>query len=255
MLKIHHLRNATMIIETNDHAILIDPMLGAKGSLPPFAFFRHKAKKNPTVHLPENSTELLKKVNHCLITHLHPDHIDNEGVKFLKSRNIPVTCSIKDEKNLRKRGLNIVQSLTYWSKEPFLNGTIEGIPAKHGYGFVSKPMGNVMGFYITLSNGKTIYLTSDTIYTNDVNKVLNEYKPDISVLPCGEARFDLFRHLIMTKKNILNFVKNSPGITVANHLESINHCPLTRSQLEATLKEHGLLKKVIIPKDGDTISF
>ncbi|CAM1362131.1 MBL fold metallo-hydrolase [Tenacibaculum xiamenense] len=255
MLKIHHLRNATMIIETNDHAILIDPMLGSKGSLPPFAVFRHKAKKNPTVSLPENSSELLKKVSHCLITHLHPDHIDNEGVKFLKSRNIPVTCSFKDEKSLRKRGLNIVQSLTYWNKEPFLDGTIEGIPAKHGYGFVSKPMGNVMGFYLTLNNEKTIYLASDTIYTNDIDKVLKEYKPDINVLPCGEARFDLFKHLIMTKKDILKFIKNASGVTIANHLESINHCPLTRSQLIEVLKESNILNKAIIPEDGDTISF
>ncbi|SEC39053.1 L-ascorbate metabolism protein UlaG, beta-lactamase superfamily [Tenacibaculum sp. MAR_2009_124] len=254
MLKIHHLRNATLIIETNDHAILIDPMLGNKGSLPPFAVFRHKAKKNPTVSLPQNSDELLKKVNYCLITHLHPDHIDNEGVKFLKARNIPVSCSNRDEKELKKRGLNVVQSLKYWNKQPFLKGTIEGIPAKHGYGFISKPMGDVMGYYLTLKEGKTIYITSDTIYTKDVARVLTEYKPDINVLPCGEARFDLFKHLIMTKKDILNFVKNSSGITIANHMESINHCSLTRHQLKALLKENNLLKKVIIPKDGDTIS-
>ena len=47
-MKIHHIRNATMVIETNDQVILIDPMLGKKGaSSPPFTIFRFKPKRNP----------------------------------------------------------------------------------------------------------------------------------------------------------------------------------------------------------------
>jgi len=47
----HHLRNATFIIESQNGAsknifILIDPMLGKKGSIPPFAIFKHKLQKN-----------------------------------------------------------------------------------------------------------------------------------------------------------------------------------------------------------------
>jgi L-ascorbate metabolism protein UlaG (beta-lactamase superfamily) len=35
-MKIHHLRNATFVIESGDHYILIDPMLSQKGELPSF---------------------------------------------------------------------------------------------------------------------------------------------------------------------------------------------------------------------------
>lgn len=98
-MKIHHLRNATMIIEANDKVILVDPMLGPKGSMPPFTFFRFKPKKNPTTELPESSKSILNKVTHCLITHLHPDHLDKEAEKLLKEKSIPIFCSIKDEKN------------------------------------------------------------------------------------------------------------------------------------------------------------
>ena len=165
MLKIHHLRNATMVLETENDVILIDPMLGDQGIMPPFTLFRYKARKNPTVPLPTTSNLILEKVTHCLITHQHPDHLDRKGVQFLLEKNIPVTCSIKDEKALKKRGVNIVQTLQYWEKQKFLGGTIEGIPAKHGYGFIAKPMGNVIGFYLKLPNQKSIYLSSDTIYT------------------------------------------------------------------------------------------
>lgn len=251
MLKIHHLRNATMILETEKDVILIDPMLGNQGIMPSFTLFRHKVRRNPTVPLPESSKQILEKVTHCLITHQHPDHIDSKGVEFLIKKNIPVTCSVKDEKAFKKKGLNVVQSLKYWEKQQFLEGTIEGIPAKHGYGFIAKPMGNVIGFYLKLPNQKSIYLSSDTIYTASVDKVLKDYKPDISVLACGTAQFDLFKQLIMNVDDIIKFVKNSSGKVIANHMESINHCPLTRKKLKELLINNNLIDTILIPDDGE----
>lgn len=109
MLKIHHIRNATMVLETQQAVILIDPMLGKQGIMPPFSIFRNKIRRNPTVPLPEKTALILDSVTHCLITHQHPDHIDNKGIEFLKKKNIPVTCSLKDEKAFKKRGLNITK--------------------------------------------------------------------------------------------------------------------------------------------------
>lgn len=254
MLHIHQIRNATIIIETEKEVILVDPMLGNQGIMPSFTLFRYKARKNPTVPLPKETHTLLKKVTHCLITHQHPDHIDNTGVQFLIKNNIPVTCSVKDEKAFKKRGLNIVQSLKYWEQQPFLGGEIEGIPAKHGYGFVTKLMGNVLGFYIQLPNQKSIYLSSDTIYTDAVHNVLTNYKPDVNVLACGAAQFDVFKQLIMSAEDILRFVKNSSGLVIANHMEAINHCPLTRKKLKIILNQHNLLDKTFIPEDGELVT-
>ena len=251
MLKIHHIRNATMVLETENDVILIDPMLGNQGIMPSFTLFRHKARKNPTVPLPKNANSILDKVTHCLVTHQHPDHIDSKGVEFLINRNIPITCSIKDVKEFKKRGLNVVQTLKYWEKQEFLGGTIEGIPAKHGYGFVAKPMGNVIGFFVKLPFQKSIYLSSDTIYTASVDKVLKEYNPDISVLACGAAQFDLFKQLIMSVDDIIRFVKNTSGKVIANHMESINHCPLTRKELKEILINNNAINNVLIPEDGE----
>lgn len=252
-MKIHHFRNATMIIEVNDKFILIDPMLGAIGTMPSFTFFRFKAQRNPIVSLPEKSKLLLDKVTDCLITHRHPDHLDKAAEKFLIKNKIPVYCSKKDELILKKKGLNVMLSIDYWKRINFLGGKIEGIPAKHGYGFVAKPAGNVMGFYIELPNQPSIYLSSDTIYTDAVNKVLEEYKPAIAVVASGSAQFDIFQPLLMTMKDILKFVKNAPGKVIANHLEAVNHCPTTRNQLKSKLIEKNYIDKVFIPFDGETI--
>lgn len=255
-MKIHHLRNATMVIETKDKVILVDPMLGAKGTAgPSFTLFRYKPKRNPILDLPSNAMDIVNKTTHCLITHLHPDHLDKEAEKFLKSNNTQIICSAKDEKTLRKRGLNVTQTINYWEPSEFLGGTIEGIPAVHGYGFIAKPMGNVMGYYLQLPNEKSIYLSSDTIYTEAVDKVLKDYKPDISVVASGRAQLDLFKPLLMTMEDIIRFVKNSPKKVIANHLEAVNHCPITREELRSELIKNGLIEKAFIPKDGEVITF
>lgn len=245
-----------MVIESQGKTILVDPMLGAKGLAgPPFTLFRYKPLKNPILDLPSNAMDVVNKTTHCLITHLHPDHLDKAGQEFLRSKQIPVICSAKDEKELRKRGLNVTQTINYWTASEFLGGTIEGIPAVHGYGFIAKPMGNVMGFYIQLPNEKSIYLSSDTIYTDDVHKVLTQYKPDISVVASGRAQLDLFQPLLMTMEDIIKFVQNSPNKVIANHMEAVNHIPITRTQLSSRLKQKGLLDKTFIPEDGEAMEF
>lgn len=254
-MKLHHLRNATLVIETQEKFILVDPMLGKKGSGLPFTLFRFKPRKNPLVDLPSNSDFVLEKVTHCLITHLHLDHLDKDAEAFLKEKNIPVICSKNDEKTLRKRGLNIAKSIDFWKEYDFLGGKIIGIPAIHGYGFIAKPMGNVMGFYVEFPNDKSIYISADTVYTKHVDRVLRELKPDISVLACGSAQLDFGKPLLMTMDDILKFIKNAPGKVFANHLEALNHCPTTRIQLRNELKNHQLLEKVFVPEDGGSVVF
>lgn len=254
-MQIHHLRNATLVIEANGEFILVDPMLGEKGSGLPFALVRFSPKKNPLVNLPANSSSILEKVTLCLITHLHPDHLDKDGEQFLKSGNIPVICSVKDEKTLKAKGLNVLKSLDYWKEESFSGGKITGIPAIHGYGFVAGLMGNVMGFYLKLNNEKSIYISSDTIYTEHVDKVLKEFRPEISVLACGTAQLDIGQPLLMKMDDIIRFIQTAPGKVLANHMEALNHCPTTRQQLQLEVQKHLLQSKTDIPLDGQSIYY
>jgi L-ascorbate metabolism protein UlaG (beta-lactamase superfamily) len=254
-MKIHHLRSATFVIAFDDNALLVDPMLGKKGSIEAYTSVRFKPIKNPLVALPPNSKAILEKVTHCLITHLHSDHLDNEGVRFLRQKNIPVICSINDEQALKAKGLSIYQALTYWKEEFFLGGKITGIPAIHGYGAIAKEMGNVMGFYLELPKEKSIYISSDTIYTEDVHKILMDFSPDVAVLACGSAQLDAGEPILMKMQELIQFIKNAPGKVLANHLEALNHCPTTREQLQKEVNKNHLQHKVVIPKDGETINF
>ncbi|MEO6175876.1 MAG: MBL fold metallo-hydrolase [Flavobacterium circumlabens] len=254
-MRLHHLRNATLVIETEKHVILIDPMLGKRKTIAPFTLFRYKPKRNPLTALPKNSRDILSKVTHCLITHLHPDHIDKAGEVFLKRNSISVICSIKDEKALIQRGLTVIQTLDYWQPQYFLDGKITGIPAVHGYGFIAKLMGNVMGFHIELQNEKSVYISSDTIFTEHVQRVLTELKPDIATVACGTARLDLGQPLLMRMDDILKFAVLAPGKVFANHLEALNHCPTTREELKQALIQNNLMSKTVVPNDGECVEY
>lgn len=163
-MKIHHLRNATLVIETAENVVLVDPMLGKKATSAPFTLFRFKPRKNPLVDLPSNANSILNKVTHCLITHLHPDHIDNDGIAFLKEKKIPVVCSELDAEKLKSKGLTLQETLKYGETKPYLGGSISGVKAIHGYGFVTKITGNVMGFHVAYPT-KNRYTLAQTQFT------------------------------------------------------------------------------------------
>lgn len=263
-MKIYHLRNATLVIESGRFHILIDPMLGAKGSLPPFSYFKHKVQKNPIVDLPDKADEILSQVTHCLVTHsqkwgvealTHTDHFDIPGRRFLKESNIPVCCAKKDAAYMQKYGLAIEAALEPWKTTPFLNGQITAIPARHGHSWIRNMMANGVGFFIELEDEPSIYISGDTVFTGDVKRALVELKPDIAVVAAGSAGLDVGGPILMPMDEILAFVMTAPKKVIANHMEALNHCPTTRVSLKNTLEQHSLDEKVFIPGDGESLIF
>lgn len=263
-MKIHHLRNATFVIESGKYFILIDPMLGAKGSLPPFSRMRFKSLKNPLVDLPSNADSILDKVTNCLITHSqkfgiralqHTDHLDIAGEDFLRVKNTPIATLARDAKALKKYGLNIQDELEYWKPQPLLGGEVIAVPAQHGHSWVHNLMANGAGYVLRLPDEPSIYISGDTVYTPDVERALKELKPDIAVMASGTATLDISKPILMSMDELIQFVRTAPGKVVANHLEALNHCPTTRKQLKEELESIGSLSKVYIPNDGDVLTF
>ena len=261
-MKIHHLRNATFVIESGAHFILIDPMLSAIGELPTFTYFRHKLQRNPLVALPDNSANILAKVTHCLITHsqklgiellTHTDHLDKAGKNFLKKNNIPVISIKSDTPYLKKHHLNVISELNFYEKTSFLSGYITAIPAKHGHSWMHKFMANGAGYFIELPDEPSIYISGDTVFTDDVKKVLIDLKPDITVVAAGNASLDVGGDILMSMDEIKQFIHLSQKHVIANHLEALNHCPITREELSSNLLQDNLLDKTFIPKDGEVI--
>lgn len=256
-MRFHHLRNATSVLEVGGKRILIDPMLGAKGSLMPFSVIRHKARRNPTVELPDNAQQILAELDAALISHCrygHEDHLDKGGNALLRDRSLPVYCHSKDVRFLQNKG-HRTEPMTPHQPRDFFDGQITAYHAVHGYGLVGKLMGPGVGYLIEMPGEPSIYLSGDTVLTEEVKRVLTERKPDIAVAHAGSASMDVGRPILMPMDELLEFTRLAPGRVVATHLEAVNHCPTTRDTLRDEAQRAGLGDKLIIPADGETVEF
>ncbi|SDR21100.1 L-ascorbate metabolism protein UlaG, beta-lactamase superfamily [Pseudovibrio sp. Tun.PSC04-5.I4] len=256
-MKLHFLRNATFIIEHKKHRILVDPMLGAVGTIPALSFIRHKRQRNPLVSLPDSAHEQLGGVTAALITHCqrgHSDHLDAAGKKLLLSRKIPTYCRADDETFIGRLGIPTVP-LLLMQRQRFLDGYITPIPAVHGYGWIAKLMGPGSGYFIELPEAPTLYISGDTVLTEDVQNTLITQKPEIAIVAAGNASVDIGKPILMTPEEVLEFTRLAPGRVIANHLEALNHCPVTREQLRRKAVRMGLQNKLEIPFDGESITF
>lgn len=238
-------------------------MLGAPGTIMSFAYLRHRPRRNPLASLPE-AGPLLERVTHCLITHSralglrilqHSDHLDPAAEAFLRQTQLPVICPQADAAYLRQLGLNVTLPLHAWQPTPFLDGEITAVPAQHGHGWMRHLMANGIGVFLQLPGEPSIYLSGDTVLTADVQRALTTFAPEIAVVAAGGASMDVGQPILMTLDEVVEFVRLAPGRVIANHLEALNHCPVTRAQLRQALAQENLLTKVHIPNDGETMLF
>lgn len=257
-MKITQLRNATAVISIGGYRILVDPMLAPKHALPPLKVFGRR-ERNPVVDLPPVTASVLASVTHCLITHCqkgHFDHLDGAGRHWLRTSRIPVICTPRDAMFLEGRGLN-VQPLPANHHEPqtFLDGLIRTVPCMHGTGMVGRFMEHGVGYFIDIPGEPSLYVAGDTVFTPVVRQFIEQYSPCVSLVPAGGARFDLGDEIIMGMDDVLAFTRAGRGITVANHLEALSHCPVTRTELAAAAARAGLTDRLLIPEDGETVEF
>ena len=254
-MKIQHIRNACMIIHYHDQRILVDPCLNPKGSLPPYTLFRKKPKFNPIIDLPPNAAAALSQITSGLITHCrygHFDHLDGSGVRLLKEKQIPVYCNALDEPSLRRRRINTMP-LEINQKQAFVSGSITTFATQHGHGLAGMFMRPGAGYFIEPEGEKTIYISGDTVMTDTVRHVLQNLRPDISILNAGTAVLDFGKPILMPLYEQLDFIRTAPGKVIAVHLDAFNHCLTSRNILKDAVSKEGLSGKVIIPADGELL--
>lgn len=250
-MQIHHLRSATFVLEleSSGEHVLIDPMLGAVRSLPGFDVLRQGlGNRNPTVELPDAAEAALDKVTAVLLTHLHPDHLDRAGAAFARDRGLPVYAHHADVRALRRKGLDL---RPLGRGEPFLGGTAEAVPTRHGHGVLGWLMGRGVGWLLRFADEGSLYLTGDTVWTGAVRDTLVERRPDVVVAPAGGAWFGVGRPILLDLDEVVELVGHAPGEVVLNHLEALDHCGTSRAELRARLAAAGLSAHV--PADGEVV--
>lgn len=251
-MKLQLWRNATLLLNIDGTSILVDPMLGEKGSLGKFPLTDSELL-NPLVDLPFNEEELIEKLDQIdavVITHLHPDHWDARAAQLI-DKKITILCPDIIADQIAQQGFqNIVPIYEdiHWK-----NIDISITKGKHGTGEIEEKMGTVNGFVFKKGN-QSVYIVGDSIWYDDIAKEINKHEPQHIVVAGGAATFLVGDPIIMTSQDIINVCKHAPKATIwVTHLEAVSHCKENREFIRNVMNTKGYGSQCFIPNDGEEV--
>jgi L-ascorbate metabolism protein UlaG (beta-lactamase superfamily) len=138
-------------------------------------------------------------------------------------------------------------------KIDFKGLVIHRVNGQHGTGDIGSAMAPVSGFVIIYGK-KKIYIAGDTIWCNDVENTINAHKPDVIVVNAGAAQFNQGDPITMTSDDVKKTIKaQALAKVIAVHMDTVNHCRLSRADLKKELEAESLLTSCVIPADGEKI--
>jgi L-ascorbate metabolism protein UlaG (beta-lactamase superfamily) len=249
--KFRLLRNATGLISWDGLSILVDPMLGDKGTMDPMPWTSNGIR-NPTVPLPVNKCELervLNKVDLVLLTHLHSDHWDAEAVRLIRKTTL-IICQTEDKDVLFQQGFTKVRSI---DQEIHIGDTrIIRTKAIHGTGEIGSMMGIASGYILEKKN-KRLFLTGDTIWCNQIQDLIDVHKPHCIIANCGGAQFDRGEPIIMDLPQLEMLCSFYTGRLICVHLEALNHCKTSRKELVDFFGRSEYSGNWKVPEDGEEL--
>jgi L-ascorbate metabolism protein UlaG (beta-lactamase superfamily) len=253
-MEIQLLRHATLLVTIGERRLLVDPMLSPAEAMDPVGN-AGDSRRIPLVDLPVDDAaliELLATVDAAIVTHTHRDHWDARAVELLR-RDLTLFCQPTDEATFATAGFTAVipvEETASWG-----DITLTRTGGQHGTGEIGRLMGHVSGFVLRTAGEPVLYLAGDTIWCPEVEEALATHRPDVAVLNTGAAQFLTGDPITMGATDVVAVCQAAPDLrAVAVHLETINHCRLTRAALRAALEEADLAGRVHIPADGERIT-
>jgi L-ascorbate metabolism protein UlaG (beta-lactamase superfamily) len=253
-MKINQIRNATIVVEYANKKFLIDPMLAEKGTYPPFPNSARQDQKNPVVSLPTSVENIIEDIDAVIVTHLHLDHFDEAAQRILPKGIKMFVQNEEDATEVRNAGFQNVEVL----QEDTVFEDIQLIKTKgeHGRGEILKLAGLVCGVVFKHQSEKTLYVAGDTVWYDEVQKVIDTHKPEIIVVNGGDNQFFEGGSLVMGKEDIYKVYKAAPNSQIiVVHMEAVNHWNLSREELKSFINEKEMSSAVLVPDDGQSYMF
>jgi L-ascorbate metabolism protein UlaG (beta-lactamase superfamily) len=243
-------RSATLLVEFAGTTLLVDPMLSEPHALPPVENTAPEMN-NPLVGLPRPAEEIVSAARLVLLTHLHRDHFDPAAEELI-GRETPILCQPANRATLVEKGFRDVRGVE--SPVDVDGLTVKRVAARHSLGHHESELGPGSGFVLEAPGEPVLHIAGDCVWCPELAAVMDEHRPAVIVVNGGAARFLDGGPISMTADDVIATARHAPFATlVAVHLESLNHCPMTRDELRRHLVAAGLADRVRIPDDGETL--
>ena len=248
------IRNATLKIQYAGQTLLVDPMLGKKGT----EMSALGVNLNPRVHLTMPIGEVLDDVDFVLLTHTHIDHYD-PAAKRLISKDTPWYVQPADYDSVAMK--DHFRNTTVVKESVQVGGiTIVRIAGNHGRGKLGKMMGASSGYVLKAEGQPTLYIMGDCVWNESTQKAVEEHHPAYIVVNSGGAILPPLSKtdgpIIPNETETMRIVDDCPANTrfIAVHMDAIDHCQTTREILRNEALHHGIdMQRLIIPNDGESI--
>ena len=251
-MEITLVRHATLLVRFHGKRLLVDPMLSDVGAMPPVANAPNP-KPFPLIPLPQPASRVLAGVDAVVVTHTHRDHFDDAAASLVP-KHLPLFCQPEDEAKLRTSGFTDVRPVADVVECQGIE--ICRTAGQHGTGEIGRRMAPVSGFVLRAADERTLYIAGDTIWCPEVREALRVHAPAVTVANAGAAQFHDGDPITMTADDVIDVARGAPGTSVvAVHMETVNHCGLTRSALASRVAGAGLASRVWIPRDGETAQY
>lgn len=260
-ITLQQIRNATIKLDYAGTTFLLDPMLARKGAYPGFEGTYNSELRNPLVELPMPVSEVLR-AGAIIVTHTHPDHWD-EAAKVGVPKTMPIFAqNEEDAAAIRKDGFTDVRVLT--ANTQFRGTRLMKTAAQHGtqqmYAMppLAAILGHASGVLFSHPGYKTTYVAGDTIWTNEVEATIRQYRPDVIVLNAGYARITgVEGSIIMGKEDLYRAYQLAPAATIiGSHMEAVNHMTQSRKDLRDYISDKAMdPQRVLVPEDGQSYRF
>ncbi len=202
---------------------------------------------------PDELEDALDALAAVFVTHVHADHWDDPAKEQL-NKDLPIFCQPNDLDSIKADGFSQVMAAGIGIEWEGINISLTG--GRHGTGAVAERIGPVSGFVIKSKSEPSLYLAGDTVWCSEVETALDTHQPEVIVVNAGAAQFIDSDPITMDAGDVIQVANAAPQAqVVAVHMETINHCVLTRAELASAMAEAGLSVRVLITADGETLTF
>jgi L-ascorbate metabolism protein UlaG (beta-lactamase superfamily) len=251
-MKLKLFRHVTLLLMIDDRMVLVDPMYMKRGRLPPIPTTL-KLKWNPLEDFSGAYPEL-SEADIVLITHHHFDHFDRVAASLLP-KGIPIVTPRNGARRLRRMGFHDIHAMNAGEQLVIDRLRIRATPVKHAQRLGRLLYNPGVGYLIEASGGN-IFISGDTTYFAQLVADLRGCRIDVAILYGGGARLPIFgRHTLSHREVLLLGEHLDVRDCVVVHLESLNHCPEGRRDLEKLMQSCGTKANVIAPLPGEELSF